>query len=311
MAKNSLTQSAGVGKSAAKPKRQAATKSKGRPTSSGATKSASAAATAATSNLNASASTASAKPRGRPPGKAATAEVPAAKAASSTTKSANSTAAISAKVPAKRGRKRKDGNDDVDDGKTKTDQAPQAKRARVVQTKAVKPKVIINQVPVERLDVYVFGEGSNSELGLGTSKKAIDVKRPRLNNLLRANEAGIVSLAAGGMHVVALGHDGEVISWGVNDSGALGRNTAWEGGLKDIDDNQSDDSDDSDSGLNPYESTPTAIPINTFAERTRIVKLAAGDSVSLALTDDGLVYGWGTFRVYLQSLRYLYQLHIG
>ena len=173
------------------------------------------------------------------------------------------------------------------------------KKPRVAKTpalKAAKSKEIINARPTQRLNVYVFGEGSNSELGLGPAKSSIDVKRPRLNPLLKANEVGVVSLGCGGMHALALTHDGRVLSWGVNDNGALGRDTAWEGGLKDIDDNESDSSDDSDdSGLNPHESTPTAI--DGFPAGTTIVKVAAGDSISLALTDEGQVYGWGTFRV--------------
>ncbi|KAF2872751.1 hypothetical protein BDV95DRAFT_662423 [Massariosphaeria phaeospora] len=36
----------------------------------------------------------------------------------------------------------------------------------------------------EPLKVFVFGEGSSGELGLGATKKAIDVKRPRFNELL-------------------------------------------------------------------------------------------------------------------------------
>ena len=192
---------------------------------------------------------------------------------------------------AKHGRKRKDENE-------VSAAPPPAKKARVVKTsapKAAKPKTIINERSTQRLDVYVFGEGSNSELGLGAAKNAIDVKRPRLNPFLSSEAVGVVSLACGGMHVLALTHDGKVLSWGVNDNGALGRDTAWDGGMKDIDDDKSDDSDDSDSGLNPHESTPTVI--SSFPEGTNIVKVAAGDSISLALTDDGLVYGWGTFRV--------------
>ncbi|KAL9126890.1 MAG: hypothetical protein Q9217_004124 [Psora testacea] len=175
---------------------------------------------------------------------------------------------------------------------------PPAKRARATKAsapKVAKPKIVINERPAQRLDVYVFGEGSNSELGLGAAKNAIDVKRPRLNPLLPSGDLGVVSLACGGMHALALTHDGKVLTWGVNDNGALGRDTTWEGGLRDIDDEKSDDSDDSDSGLNPRESTPNAV--SSFPEGTNIVKVAAGDSVSLALTDDGQVYGWGTFRV--------------
>lgn len=37
-----------------------------------------------------------------------------------------------------------------------------------------------------------------------------------------------LQVAAGGMHTVALADDGTVWSWGVNDEGALGRQTAGE-----------------------------------------------------------------------------------
>jgi regulator of chromosome condensation len=84
----------------------------------------------------------------------------------------------------------------------------------------------------------------------------------------------------------------------------LGRNTAWDGGYKDMDASDSD-SDDDDSGLNPHESTPTAIPASAFPEGTVFVEVAAADSSSFALTDDGLVYGWGTFRVRTVSVSYL------
>ena len=163
--------------------------------------------------------------------------------------------------------------------------------------KIARPKNIINSVPTQLLDVYVFGEGSSSELGLGTAKNAIDVKRPRLNPLLSSKEVGIVFLACGGMHVAALTHDNKILTWGVNDQGALGRDTTWEGGLKDIDGNESDQSEQSDSGLNPLESHPTPVPSSCFPEGTKFVQLSAGDSHTLALTDEGLVYGWGCFRV--------------
>ncbi|EFR05535.1 RNA transporter 2 [Nannizzia gypsea CBS 118893] len=178
---------------------------------------------------------------------------------------------------------------------------PKPKKARVAKapvTRKPKPKVVINKAPSQKLRVFVCGEGSQGELGLGSAKGTVDVKRPRLNALLAAEDVGVVQVAAGGMHCVALTHDGKVLTWGVNDQGALGRDTTWEGGLKDIDDAKSDCSSDSgsDSGLNPHESTPTALPSDAFPEETIIVQVAAGDSSSFALTDDGLVYGWGTFR---------------
>ncbi|KAI1472215.1 RCC1/BLIP-II [Daldinia caldariorum] len=152
-----------------------------------------------------------------------------------------------------------------------------------------------NEVPTKELDVFVFGEGSSGELGLGSTKhdgkKPIDVKRPRLNHNLK----NIVALACGGMHCVALTQDQKILTWGVNDDKALGRNTFWEGGTRDVDD-ESDDEDDDDTGINPNESTPGEVDISMLPEGTRIAQVAACDSASFILTDDGWVYGWGTFR---------------
>src|SRR5277367_644777 len=109
--------------------------------------------------------------------------------------------------------------------------------------KKVKLGPAINEIPTQRLDIYVFGEGSAGELGLGSTKvdgkKPIDVKRPRLNEKLSADTVGVVHIAVGGMHSAALTYDNKILTWGVNDSGALGRDATWDGGLKDIDDSTS------------------------------------------------------------------------
>lgn len=124
----------------------------------------------------------------------------------------------------------------------------------------------------------------------------MDVKRPRLNKLLADKK--VVRLAAGGMHVVALTKDNKILTWGVNDQGALGRDTKWEAPLKDIDADESDASSSSSSnGLNPREATPTEIPSDRFHTGAKFVDIIAGDSSTFALTDQGRVYGWGTFRV--------------
>ncbi|KAM5463196.1 hypothetical protein MauCBS54593_007606 [Microsporum audouinii] len=210
------------------------------------------------------------------------------------TSTTRDTKAVEGALPAPPARKRKTSTEE------EAAAEPKPKKARVAKapiTRKPKPKVVINKAPSQKLRVFVCGEGSQGELGLGSAKGTVDVKRPRLNALLAAEDVGVVQVAAGGMHCVALTHDGKVLTWGVNDQGALGRDTAWDGGLKDID-AKSDCSSDSgsDTGLNPHESTPTAIPSDAFPEGTVIVQVAAGDSSSFALTDDGLVYGWGTFR---------------
>jgi regulator of chromosome condensation len=172
--------------------------------------------------------------------------------------------------------------------------------------KAAKPskrlKQALNTAPTQKLDIYVFGSGDNGELGLGhetrNGKKPTKVKRPRLNDLLDANTVGIVRIAVGGMHCVALTHDNKIITWGVNDNGALGRDTKWEAPTKDID-ADSDSEDDDDSGLNPKESRPMAIDGGLFPKDVVFVQVEANDSASFALTEDGSVYGWGTFSVSL------------
>ena len=175
--------------------------------------------------------------------------------------------------------------------KAADDVQPPAKKARVV-----KKGPVINEIPTTKLDVFVYGEGSGGELGLGSAGNVLDVKRPRLNPNLAADKVGVVQVAVGGMHCAALTHDNKIYTWGVNDQGALGRSTAWDGGMRDIDADE-DSEDENDSGLNPLESTPMAIPAESFPEGTIFTQLACGDSSTFAVTDDGQVWGWGTFRV--------------
>ena len=181
----------------------------------------------------------------------------------------------------------------------KTKAAPRAKPAPKV------PK-IFTTTPTERLDVFAFGTGEYGELGLGPQPNAKIVKRPRLNALLPLGAVGIVAIAYGGMHGVALSHDGKVYTWGVNDLGALGRITeAKDEKLKDADADSSDSEDEDDVPLNEDESTPKLVE---FPEGTLITRIAAGDSATIAVTNTGLVYGWGTFRVSSRcssSLRFL------
>lgn len=154
----------------------------------------------------------------------------------------------------------------------------------------------INTPPSQRLDIYVFGTGDNGELGLGhvvrNGKKPKGVFRPRLNDLLDAESVGVVQIAVGGMHCAALTHDNKIYTWGVNDLGALGRDTT-----KDAKAEEEDSDDDDDTDLNPKESTPSAIPANCFPQDVRFAQLVASDSATFALTTTGSIYGWGTFSV--------------
>lgn len=183
---------------------------------------------------------------------------------------------------------------------------PVSKPKASPKPKAAKKPHVQNLVPTQKLDIFVFGEGTSGELGLGSTrydgnKKPIDVKRPRINHNLEARTVGIVQISTGGMHCAALTHDNKILTWGVNDQGALGRDTAWSAPLEDADadsDSGSDDSDDFDDGaMNPRECTPTAIDTSHFPKGTVFVQVVASDSATFMLTQDGLVYGCGTFRV--------------
>ena len=173
-----------------------------------------------------------------------------------------------------------------------------AKNSAASKTAVKSTAAQLNATPTTKLQIFAFGDGSSGQLGLGT-EKCMEVKRPRFNQLLDPASVGVVGVAAGGMHGAAHTLDNKIFTWGVNDNGALGRDTAWDGGMREVDGNDGSDSDSEASGsaLNPLEATPTAIPAKSFPPGVRFVQIVASDSATFALTDHGLVYGWGTFRV--------------
>jgi len=149
-----------------------------------------------------------------------------------------------------------------------------------------------NESPTEQMEnVYVVGSNSGGELGLGPGTKSGTIYAPRINPHL-SGPVGVVQIAAGPMHGLALTHDNKILTWGVNDLGALGRDTTWDGGLVDEGDSGSDDG----AELNPRETTPTEVDLTDVPPGTVFTQVAAAASASFALTDDGHVYGWGTFR---------------
>lgn len=182
--------------------------------------------------------------------------------------------------------------------KTAASKVRKVKKEPAVKLQAV---VQINFAPTDPLDIFVFGSGESGELGLGNKKadgkKPVNVKRPRIHPLLPAENVGVVQIACGGMHSVALTKDNKILTWGVNDQGALGRDTTWDGGLRDADAEDNEDNDDDFESLNPIECTPTEVNTKNIVNGTKFTKVVASDSASFALTEDGRIYGWGTFRV--------------
>ncbi|CAJ1061564.1 regulator of chromosome condensation [Xyrichtys novacula] len=111
--------------------------------------------------------------------------------------------------------------------------------------------------------VLVLGQGDVGQLGLG--QDIIERKKPALVPLPEK----AVQVFAGGMHTVCLGESGTVYTFGCNDEGALGRDTSEEGS----------------------EMVPGKVTLEE-----KVVQVSAGDSHTAALTEDGTVYIWGSFR---------------
>lgn len=169
-----------------------------------------------------------------------------------------------------------------DDVKGEADGARPRKRA-------AKSK-ITNETPKTRLRVVVFGTGDGGELGLGPhpyhdGNPAL-AERPRINRLLSPVWVGVVQVAVGGMHCAALTHGGRVLTWGVNDSKALGRDTTTPPASPDA----------AETDLHALESTP--MEVTDLSDLVHVfTQVVATDNATFVLTASGLVYDWGTFFV--------------
>ncbi|XP_043256607.1 regulator of chromosome condensation [Colletes gigas] len=111
--------------------------------------------------------------------------------------------------------------------------------------------------------LLVFGQGDVGQLGLGD--EVVEKIRPAAV----PGYQDIVAIAAGGMHNVCLRETGEILTFGCNDEGALGRDTSVDGS----------------------ETKPATVSLPG-----KVVQVTAGDSHSAALLEDGRVFAWGSFR---------------
>ncbi|XP_057689269.1 regulator of chromosome condensation [Corythoichthys intestinalis] len=130
-------------------------------------------------------------------------------------------------------------------------------------TDSKKVKVYHRSHGKEAGHVLVLGQGDVGQLGLG--EEISQRKKPALLTLPEK----IVQVTAGGMHTVCLSETGVVYTFGCNDEGALGRDTKEEGS----------------------EMSPDKVVLPE-----KIVQVSAGDSHTAALTEEGIVYVWGSFR---------------
>ena len=144
-------------------------------------------------------------------------------------------------------------------------------------------------------DIVVFGSGDCGQLGCGEA--ITEARRPRILKTLRGLEVNM--LASGGLHSLALTEGGRVFSWGCNDEGSLG----WK-----ISEEKEDGALPSDvGGFYPSQYGPNGttkkmldgdgriVPFKR-REEANITQIAAGDTQSLALSTDGDVYMWGTYK---------------
>ena len=117
--------------------------------------------------------------------------------------------------------------------------------------------------------LYAWGSNAYGQLGNGTTTNSSVPVAVKIAGTPLAGKT-IVQIAAGANHNMVLTSDGAVYTWGWNYHGQLGNNTK--------------------TNSNTIVAVQT---ISTPIAGKKIVKIAAGQGHSLALTDDGRVYTWG------------------
>lgn len=111
--------------------------------------------------------------------------------------------------------------------------------------------------------VYAWGGNGSGQLGDGTL-----VDKPRAV-LVPGMASGVVAIAAGGYHSMALRSDGTVWTWGNNTYGQLGNNTT------------------------SNASSPVQVRIGLLPVLTNAKAIGGGSYFSYAVTADGTLYSWG------------------
>ncbi|KAI0346831.1 RCC1/BLIP-II [Trametopsis cervina] len=162
------------------------------------------------------------------------------------------------------------------------------------------PKSPFNQIPSppEHLRpapvLFAWGAGNFGQFGMGDEHLG-EFEKPTRNKLVEQKMqegvfgdegAGLEAVAAGGMYSLFIDEQGTVWSCGTNDDAALGRITSdvpdpeKEGEFLDID-----------------TLTAQPFPLQTLKdEGFRAIRVAAGDSISAALSSEGELRVWGSFR---------------
>ncbi|KAI4565134.1 hypothetical protein MJT46_009477 [Ovis ammon polii x Ovis aries] len=111
--------------------------------------------------------------------------------------------------------------------------------------------------------VYAWGHNGYSQLGNGTTNQGLAPIQVCTNLLIKQ----VVEVACGSHHSMALAADGEVFAWGYNNCGQVG------------------------SGSTANQPTPRKV--TNCLHIKRVVGIACGQTSSMAVLDNGEVYGWG------------------
>ncbi|KAE9410016.1 RCC1/BLIP-II [Gymnopus androsaceus JB14] len=185
------------------------------------------------------------------------------------------------------------------------------KEAPAVEAKPPKPlhvqvKPYLNPLPSPPekirpgLQLFVWGAGNFGQFGLGPDvldeldkpKKHSWAEQQMQKGTFGEEGAGLEEVAGGGMHSLFVDEKGTIWSCGLNDDAALGRIT------KDV-----PDPENPGSMLDMDELTSVPHPLQTLVEEGfRAVKIATGDSICAAVSDQGELRVWGSFRVNEGSL---------
>lgn len=155
----------------------------------------------------------------------------------------------------------------VSDEEMQSTEQNRANRKRKLPLLASEPvphkKLKVEQQAFGEGYVLTVGQGDVAQLGLG--EDITEKKLPALVDL----PSKVIDICAGGMHTLCLTNDNKLYTFGCNDEGALGRDTSEDG--------------------SEFFSGVVDIP-------GKVVRMSGGDSHSAALTEDGRLFIWGTFR---------------
>ncbi|KOC62519.1 RCC1 and BTB domain-containing protein 1 [Habropoda laboriosa] len=115
----------------------------------------------------------------------------------------------------------------------------------------------------ERGEVYSWGNNDYHQLGNGTGNKGLNPILVGLN----LRDKVVVQIACGNHHSLALTDDGEVYAWGANNCGQAGSSIC----------------------------TNQNGPLNVLfpSASTKVISISCGPSLSMAVSDNGKIYGWG------------------